>query len=387
VRLRVSSRKVCARHFDGSRLDPVAELAWQQPAIRYAGEEVMTDDSRNDQDDARAMARRDFVRSFAMAAAGLATAGAVNPATADQLSKGSGRVRRFIREVTDARIFDLTSLWDENSPIASVNPPYSMFLNTTHSSTRGQFVDGGQLSFTSEMQQWSGQHGAPSIDAIGHIGRDGKLFGGVDAAASTADTRGIGRSGVGAHLDIAHYPTGLLVNRGVMLDVARFVNGNLTPLPPQFEITAQHLDRTAKAQRVELERGDTILIRTGWGQYLTGNPELYKGDSSPGPGVDGARFLINAGARAVGNDTLTFEQRPPIAAPPVTPSFQVFPVHMLLIADHGINIIENYFLEELAQARAYEFLLVVPPLKIRGGTGSALRSFALVPARDRDDDD
>lgn len=347
----------------------------------------MTDDSRNDQDDARAMARRDFVRSFAMAAAGLAATAAIDPAIAERQAQASGRVRRFIREVTDARIFDLTSLWDENSPIASVNPPYSMFLNATHGSTRGQFGDGGQLSFASEIQQWSGQHGAPSIDAIGHIGRDGRLFGGVDAAASTADTRGIGRSGVGAHLDIAHYPAGLLVNRGVMLDVARFVNGNLTPLPSKFEITAKHLADSAKAQRVELERGDTILIRTGWGQYFAGNPGLYMGPDSPGPGVDGARFLIEAGARAVGNDTLTFEQRPPIAGTPGTPSFQVFPVHMLLIADHGINIIENYFLEELAEARAYEFLLVVPPLKIRGGTGSALRSFALVPARDRDDDD
>jgi kynurenine formamidase len=157
------------------------------------------------------------------------------------------------------------------------------------------------------------------------------------------------------------------------------VNGTLAPLPAQFEITAQHLARTAKAQRVALERGDTILIRTGWSQYFAGNPTLYKGDFSPGPGVDAARFLVDAGARAVGDDTLTFEQRPPIVGTPGTPSFQVFPVHMLLIADHGINIIENFFLEELAEARVYEFLLVVPPLKIRGGTGSGLRSFALAP--------
>jgi len=290
------------------------------------------------------------------------------------------RVRELIRKVKDARLFDLSSPWDENSPIAAVNPPYSMELNATHAGTRGAFGDGGQLSFTSEVQHWSGQHGAPSIDAIGHIGHNGRLFGGVDAALSTADPRGIGRSGVGAHLDIAHYPTDLLVNRGVLLDVARLVNGTLAPLPAQFEITAQHLARTAKAQRVELERGDTVLIRTGWGQYFAGNPTLYKGDFSPGPGVDGARFLIDSGARAVGDDTLTFEQRPPIVGTPGTPSFQVFPVHMLVIADHGINIIENFFLEELAEARVYEFLLVVPPLKIRGGTGSALRSFALAPA-------
>src|SRR5262247_4281175 len=169
----------------------------------------MTHDNRdNRNNDAGALARRDFVRSFALAAAGLAAAGAAGPAIAE----GSGKVRRFIREVTGARIFDLAPTWDENSPIASVNPPYSMFLNATHSSTRGTFGDGGKLSFTSEIQQFSGQHGAPSIDAIGHIGRDGKLFGGVDAAAATADTRGIGRGGVGAHLDMANYPTKMLVN-------------------------------------------------------------------------------------------------------------------------------------------------------------------------------
>ena len=54
---------------------------------------------------------------------------------------------------------------------------------------------------------------------------------------------------------------------------------------------------------------------------------------------------------------------------------------MRLIADSGIFIIENLNLEGLAKARAYEFAVVIPPLKISGGTGSALRAFALV-ARD-----
>jgi hypothetical protein len=55
--------------------------------------------------------------------------------------------------VTGARIFDLAPPWDETSPIASVNPPFTMSLNATHSGTRGTFGDGGQLSFTSEIQQ------------------------------------------------------------------------------------------------------------------------------------------------------------------------------------------------------------------------------------------
>ena len=333
--------------------------------------------------------RRSFMKTAGAAAAGIAIAEALGAS----LARAEGRSDRtddFIRSVQRARIFDLSHTWDENSPIAGVNPPYRMTLNKTHDpfdpanpegpGTRGMFDPNGQLSFTSEIQRWSGQHGAPSIDAIGHIGHDGKLFGGVDAAAATSDRRGLGRSGVGAHLDIAHYPTERLVNRGVLLDVARFVQGNKDPLPPTFDITDEHLAQTARHQGVRIRRGDTVLIRTGWGKLFTEDPATYSDpNAGAGVGVDGARYLVRQKPAVVGNDTLTFEVRPPVAFPPDVPLFQVFPVHMILIPDNGINIIENYWLEEIAAAKEYEFLLVVPPIKIRGGTGSALRSFALVP--------
>ena len=51
-------------------------------------------------------------------------------------------VDKFIRAVQRARIFDLSHTWDENSPIASVNPPYAMELNATHENTRRHFGDG-----------------------------------------------------------------------------------------------------------------------------------------------------------------------------------------------------------------------------------------------------
>lgn len=124
-----------------------------------------------------------------------------------------------------------------------------------------------------------------------------------------------------------------------------------------------------------MRSGDTVFIRTGWGAYFKGNAALYAGENSPGPGLAAAEWLIRQGARVVGNDTLTFEKRPPVVT---APKFQVFPVHMRLIADSGIYIVENLDLEELAAARAYEFAVVVPPLKVKGGTGSAVRIFALV---------
>ena len=294
----------------------------------------------------------------------------------------SGNVRELLRAVKKARLIDLSHTWEITSPVAEVNPPYSFALSATHENTRGTFGDGGQLSFTSEIMHWSGQHGAPSIDAIGHIGRDGKLFGKVDAALATSNLDGIGTgtNHVGANLAIDQFPTDLMVNRGVLLDVARMVQGDASPLPAVFEITAAHLEQAAKRQRVRLKKGDTVFIRTGWGPYFKSNPERYKGNDSPGPSVGGAKFLIDHGARIVGNDTLTFEMRPPVV---FEPKFQLFPVHMQLIADSGIYIIENLNLEELARAKAYEFVVVVPPLKILGGTGSAVRIFALVA---RDDD-
>lgn len=274
----------------------------------------------------------------------------------------------LLASILKARVIDLSHTWDEASPIAGVNPPYSFDLAATHANTRGTFGDGGQLSFASEVMHWSGQHGAPSIDAIGHIGRDGRLFGGVDAAAATSDAEGIGASGVGAQLAIDQFPQDLLINRGVLLDVA-----HAGPLAADDEVTGDDLAQAAKRQGVKLKKGDTVFIRTGWGAFFKSNPAFYAGEFSPGPGLNAAEFLIKHGARIVGSDTLTFERRPPVE------NNQVFPVHMRLIADKGIYIIENLDLEALAAARVYEFAVVVPPLKVKGGTGSAVRVFALVP--------
>jgi kynurenine formamidase len=318
--------------------------------------------------------RRSFQAILAGAAAALCVVASV-PALADDDADD------LLKVVKKARLIDLSHNWENSSPVASVNPPYSFALVSTHAGTRGAFGDGGKLSFAAEVQHFSGQHGAPSIDAIGHIGRNGKLFGGVDAAASTSNPDGIGASGVGANLSIDQFPADLLVNRGVLLDVARMVQGDSRPLPATFEVTAAHLEQAAKQQHVKLKKGDTVFIRTGWGQYFKGNTSLYAGADSPGPSLDGANFLIKNGARVVGDDTLTFE-RPPIVNPG-TPDFEVFPVHMRVIADSGVYIIENLNLEELSEAKAYEFVVVVPPLKVLGGTGSAVRIFALVQ---RDDD-
>jgi kynurenine formamidase len=54
------------------------------------------------------------------------------------------------------------------------------------------------------------------------------------------------------------------------------------------------------------------------------------------------------------------------------------PVHVHLLVESGIHIIECLNLEELAAAGVSEFVFVGAPLKIRGATGAPLRPLALV---------
>src|SRR5262249_47475050 len=152
---------------------------------------------------------------------------------------------------------------------------------------------GSRVSWASEIMFFSGKHGAPTIDAIGHIGRDLKLIGGVDAVAATSTP-----GGIGANLGIESFPVDLMVNRAEFLDRARLVaKGTADPLAPGYEITGKQLDDTAKAQGVDVRKGDGVLIRTGWGQYFGKENAKYLGEQSPGPGQDAAKWIITKGAR------------------------------------------------------------------------------------------
>jgi len=292
---------------------------------------------------------------------GLGSAEAQSRPTADDL----------VRMVKGARAFDLSFTWNEQSPVLNLNPPYSFALNRTHRMTHEIFgqVPGSRVSWASDIMYFSGQHGAPTIDAIGHIGRDLKLHGGVDAVAATATPAGIGND-----LGIDSFPADLMLSRMVFLDVARqLAGGKPDPLPPGFEITGRHLEDAMKAHGVEVRRGDSLMIRTGWGQYFGKDNARYLGEQSPGPGQDAARWIIDRGVRLAGDDTVTFEKRPAAYGK------ELFSVHMMLLADSGIYIVENANLEGLSAAPVHVALLVLTPLKIQGATGSPLRALAVAP--------
>jgi kynurenine formamidase len=268
----------------------------------------------------------------------------------------------FLSMVTSARVVELNFTWSNEAPLLPLNPPFSMSLAATHAATAGT-VPGG-IAFAGDTMQFSGQHGAPTIDALGHISNSGKLYGGLDATASESP------AGLTA-LGIEQYPGERLVNRGVLLDVARFKG--LDALDAGYEITPADLEGALERQGVEIRAGDSVLIRTGYGRFFESDKEKYLG-FRPGIGAAGADWLGARNIFLTGMDTLTYDVAPEAGTE--------FPAHRMLIADRGIYIVENMNLDALGEALAGtsgEFVLVLNPLRIRGATASPLNAFALLP--------
>lgn len=269
----------------------------------------------------------------------------------------------FVKSVLSAKVVELNFVWDKNAPLLAFNPPFTLGLHTSHKATTG-FLPGG-IAFAADMMFFSGQHGAPTIDSLGHISNNGKLYGGADAAASE------GANGLTAQ-GIENYPREKLVNRGVLLDVAR--HKGVSALEAGYEIIAADLEATAAAEGVEIREGDSVLIRTGYGQFYNTDRAKFMGPR-PGPGEEAAKWLAAKKIFLTGSDQLTYEVFPEKGT--------IFPCHRILIADHGIYLVENLNLEELSQAlaesRRYEFVLVLNPLRIKGATASPLNAFALLP--------
>ena len=111
-----------------------------------------------------------------------------------------------------------------------------------------------------------------------------------------------------------------------------------------------------------------VLLRTGWARYFEDARQFVNDTRLPGPGLAAARWLSAQGIFAAGSDTVAFEKSP-VAA---------MPVHVHLLVESGIHIIECLNLEELAADGVTEFLFVGVPMKIRGATGAPVRPLAIV---------
>jgi kynurenine formamidase len=255
--------------------------------------------------------------------------------------------------LSGAQVYDLAQPYFVGMPHHPVHPPFLFSLVKAH----GEYIGPNGNSSASDAIAL-GSHVGTHIDALCHFSCGGKLHGGEEAGGVQSYAGGLRK------FSIDTVPP--ILRRGVLLDIASLRGA--AALARDYEITPDDLESAARAQNVEIRSGDVVLLRTGWAAYFRDPAKFIDTVHGPGPAIAGAQWLSARGVYAGGSDTVAFEKVP-------NPNM---PVHVHLLVESGIHIIECLNLDDLAAARAYEFTFVALPLKILGATASPIRPVALV---------
>lgn len=253
------------------------------------------------------------------------------------------------------RAYDLAVLLETGMTHHAAHPPFSYALVKKH----GEHPYPGGISSAMEMLTM-GAHVGTHVDAPGHISLDGCIFGGreVDDKQRSYDGVSVG--------SVEELPP--LIGPGHLVDGERLFGRELTPADG---FGAEELDAWF-ADRTQPEPGSIVVFRTGWMKYWADSDKyLGIGTGLPGVSLSGARWLSERGVRAVGSDTVNFEHKPSFTTPALN-------VHVHMLVDCGIPIMESLSLEALAADQVEDFFFVASALRIKGGTGSPIRPLAFV---------
>jgi kynurenine formamidase len=215
-------------------------------------------------------------------------------------------------------------------------------------------------------------HGVTThVDALCHIWAGDELYNGFKG--------NLVRSYGGLRLGVENI--GAIVTGGVLLDIARYRGVDV--LDADDLISEDDVSGCAKQQGVEMQSGDAVLIRTGWPRVFAEDPDRYSA-MQPGVGPSAALALANAEVSLIGCDNsavngfsgpMPGERRD--SSRPVDPRQGLNDLHLPLIRNLGMYLLELLNLEELAKADAYRFLFCLAPLLILGGTGSPVNPVAV----------
>jgi kynurenine formamidase len=171
-----------------------------------------------------------------------------------------------------------------------------------------------------------------------------------------------------------------IVTSAVMLDAVAYRGRRLHP---GERVTAADIRGMLRAQGLQLRGilpGDAVLVHTGWGS-LWDDPapdplatEYYA--NGPGLSVDAQEYLAARTVVLVALDN-PFTDPVPTPPPPHTLPHLPFGVHHNNLTRDGIFQIQNLVLDEMARDRVSLSCVMVLPLRILGGSGSAVRPVAV----------
>ena len=180
----------------------------------------------------------------------------------------------------------------------------------------------------------------------------------------------------GTHLDApAHFPPGKttvdqipvkqLFGPAVVIDVRVESNKDA-----DYQLPATRIEDWEK-KHGRIPEGAIVLLRTGWASRWP-DVERYRNQDAkgkmhfPGFSVEAAKLLISRRVSGLGCDTLSIDYG----------ASADFAVHHLALGA-GLYHLEN--LSDMSEVPEASAVLIVAPIKLEGGSGGAVRVFALLP--------
>jgi kynurenine formamidase len=189
------------------------------------------------------------------------------------------------------------------------------------------------------------------------------LFGGTPDTSAGADWPAVG--------DVETVHDGI-VGRGVLLDIPRLRATKW--VEPGDQVWPEELVAAERAESVRIGPGDILLVRTGQTRRLH---ELGSWDTTrnkAGLHPTAAQLLTQRQVAVLGSDINSD------TAPSRTEAVS-FPMHVLAVNAMGLHLLDYLQLDSLADVcerlGRWEFLCLVAPLRVPGGTGSPVNPIAV----------
>jgi kynurenine formamidase len=285
-------------------------------------------------------------------------AGALNEITSGATVRAANLVRRGL-------VLDLSHVLDEHVP-AFPGRAFRQYLTTSAHQVNRRDPEAGTEGLGRNNVNWVVEYvSAPSqmgthMDGLNHLQIGDRAYNG-HRLADVVEEYGTNRLGIDTLPQV--------VTRGVLLDIAE-VRG-VERLERGDVITRADAEIALDRGGVALAAGDAVLFHTGWGGYWGRDNEAYLA-GEPGPGTAVAEWLVDHRVAMTGCDTWSYG---PV---PAECEHEPFIVPQTLNAKHGVVVLENLYLGELARAGVAQFMFVVSHAKLRGATGAWVAPLAVV---------
>lgn len=233
------------------------------------------------------------------------------------------------------------------------------------------------------------------MDALGHFAVLPDLWKGEDDGPFPADKAqyygGYTQADVKPSPDAPLAKLGIekvppIITTAVLLDARSYV-GKGRALKPGQLVTAADINGMIEAQGLGwrgILPGDVLYIYTGWEDNWA-DPDTAGEYYTKGPGLsfDGAKLLAEKKVVLVALDNpftdpanegqIYGKAGPPEGTPPGLP----FVVHHQNLSQSGIHNIQNAHLEDMARDKVWTSCTMILPLRVKGGSGSAVRPVAV----------